>query len=83
MNEIPQQPQIQTQMQNLNAHYTTQAKVTKPERVVVSGPDNVPQYHIYSDKEANEKLTALNNDVYISVQKAPKPKKKKFFELFS
>ena len=83
MNEIPQQPQIQPQPQNLNAHYTTQAKVAKPERVVVDGPDNIPKYHIYTDREANEKLTALNNDVYISVQKAPKPKKKKFFGLFS
>lgn len=83
MNEIPQQPQIQPQIQNLNAHYTTQAKVAKPERVVVEGPNDVPKYHIYSDKEANEKLKALNNDVYISVQNAPKPAKKKLFGLFS
>ena len=82
MNEISQQTQIQPQIQNLNAHYTTQSKVEKPERVVVNGPENIPKYHIYSDKEANEKLTALNNDVYISVKNTPKKSKKKFLGIF-
>ena len=82
MNEITQQTQIQPQIQNLNAHYTTQAKVAKPEKVVVEGPENVPKYHLYTDREANEKLTALNNDVYISVKNEPRQSKKKFLGIF-
>ena len=75
MNEISQQ-------QNLNAHYTTEAKVKRPERVVVSGPETIPVRYVYSDREANKKLETLNNDVYVAVQREPKPKKKKFLGLF-
>lgn len=76
MNEI-------SQAQNLNAHYTTAPKVEKPKHVVVDGPENIPTRHIYSDKEANAKLEALNNDVFVAVQKEPKPaKKKKFLGIF-
>ena len=71
------------QTQNLEAHYSTSTKVEKPKRVVVEGPDNIPQYHTYTDKEANAKLTAINNDVYESYQQTPKKKsKKKFFGMF-
>ena len=75
MNEI-------SQTQNLNAHYTTEYKIQRPQHVVVTGPDSVPKYHVYTDSEANEKLIALNNDVYESVQKEPKPQKKKFLGIF-
>ena len=75
MNEI-------SQPQNLNAHYTNETKIKRPERVVVTGPETIPTRHIYSDREANQKLEALNNDVYIAVQREPKPAKKKFLGLF-
>ena len=69
--------------QNLNAHYTTSSKVEKPQRVVVKGPDNIPKYHLYTDKEANERLYALETDVYEAIQKTPKKKNKnKFLGIF-
>lgn len=75
MNEIPK-------TQNLEAHYSTTTKVTKPEHVVVEGPENIPKYHTYTDNEANQKLKVLNNDVYEAVQKTPKKKRKKFLGIF-
>jgi len=72
-----------TTTQNLNAHYTTSPKVVKPKHIVVNGPENVPQYHLYSDKEANAKLEAINYDIYEAVQRTPKKKnKKKFLGIF-
>ena len=71
-----------TQTQNLNSHYTTVAKVTKPQHVVVNGPDNIPKHHTYTDKEANERLASLNQDVYESIQRTPKKNNKKFLGLF-
>jgi len=68
--------------QNLNAHYTNSPKVAKPKRVVVSGPNNVPTYHLYSDAEANARLETLNNDVYEAVKRTPKKDKKKFLGIF-
>jgi len=71
------------QTNNLDAHYTTYSKVAKPQKVVVSGPDNIPKYHMYTDREANEKLKAIEYDVYESIQKTPKKKNKnKFLGIF-
>ena len=71
-----------SQTQNIEAHYSTSDKVEKPKRVVVEGPKNIPTRHIYTDKEANEKLEAINKDVYESVQSTPKKAKKGFFGIF-
>ena len=57
------------QIQDLNSHYTTSSKVEKPQRVVVNGPENIPKYHLYTDREANEKLQAIEYDVYEAIQK--------------
>lgn len=76
MNEI-------SQPQNLEAHYTTSAKIEKPKHVVADGPDSIPKYHVYTDREANMKLSAIEKDIYESVEKAPKKsKKKKFLGIF-
>ncbi len=75
MNEI-------SQTQNINAHYSTETKIKRPDHVVVSGPDSIPSKYVFSDREANKRLEALNNDVYVAVQREPKPKKKKFLGLF-
>ncbi|MCQ2743786.1 MAG: hypothetical protein MJ230_03190 [bacterium] len=69
MNEI-------NQAQNLNAYYTTTPKVEKRPPAVIQGPENIPTKYVYSDIEANKKLEALNNDIYVAVKKEPKPKKK-------
>ena len=72
-----------SQTQNLNAHYTASPKVAKPQHIVVNAPNNIPQYHIYTDREANERLSAVESDVYEAVQRTPKKKnKKKFFGIF-
>lgn len=69
--------------QNLNAHYTTNAKVVRPKNVVVSGPENIPRAHVYNDIDANNRLNAINNDIFVDSQKIPKKQnKKKFLGLF-
>ena len=76
MSEIPE-------TQNLNAHYTTNAKIVRPTNVVVSGPENIPRAHVYNDIDANKRLNAINQDIYVDSQKVPKKqKKKKFLGLF-
>lgn len=75
MNEI-------NQTENLNAHYSTSTKIVKPKHIVVEGPNNVPQHHIYTDREANIKLEELNNDVYEAVKRTPKKSDKKFLGIF-
>lgn len=71
-----------TQTQNLGAHYTNVPKVSIPKHVVVTGPENIPVQHVYTDREANAKLAMLNNDVYVAVKNTPKKEKKKFLGIF-
>ena len=72
-----------SETQNLNAYYTTNAKIERPKHVVVSGPDNIPRVHVYNDIDANNRLNNINHDIYVDSQKIPKaPKKKKFLGIF-
>ena len=67
--------------QNLEAHYSTTPKVEKPQKVVVKGPENIPKVHVFNDIDANNRLSAINQDIYESSKKIPK-KKKKFLGIF-
>lgn len=67
---------------NLNPYYTSTPRVKKPEHVVATPPEKIPEYDIYTDRKANKRLTEINADVYEDYKKTPKPKKKKFFGLF-
>ena len=68
---------INDSSQNLNAYYTTNSHISKPQHVVVQGPENIPHNYVYTDKEANEKLSVINQDIYVSTQKASVNKRKK------
>lgn len=82
MSEIIQTP-ITSQI-NINAHYANDAKVKRTQRQIVQAPETIPTHNLYSDKEANDRLNAINQDVYNSVKSVPvkNHKKKKFFGLF-
>ena len=72
-----------SESQNLNAHYTTNSKIVRPAHVVVSGPENIPHAHLYNDADANNRLNAINQDIFEDSKKVPKKaKKKKFLGLF-
>ena len=72
-----------SESQNLNAHYTTNSKIVRPAHVVVSGPENIPHVHLYNDADANNRLNAINQDIFEDSKKVPKKaKKKKFLGLF-
>jgi len=75
-------PEI-SESQNLNAHYTTNAKIVRPSNVVASGPENIPKVHLYNDADANNRLKAINKDIFVDSQKIPRQtKNKKFLGLF-
>ena len=53
----------------LNQHYSSNPKAERPMRTVVIAPDNLPSYSLCRDKDMNEKMRALNNDIYQSSKK--------------
>jgi len=63
-----------TKNQNLNSYYTTSQKVDKPERIVVNGPESIPNQHVFNDREATLKWRKMNNDIYEGAKKEEKKK---------
>ena len=54
---------------NIEAHYSDNTKVSRPKLTVAEGPVALPNNHIYSDKEANSRIQAINTDIYESSKK--------------
>lgn len=55
--------------QNLNSHYTTNAKAVRPIKTVVSAPEVLPKTHLFDDKKANQRMYSINNDIYQDYKK--------------
>ena len=76
-------PEINFKSQNLDAHYSTTPKVTKPKaKMVVEGPPYVESKAVFNDKEANKKIRELDKDVYQQYQKEKKRESRKFWRVF-
>ena len=67
---------------NLNAHYTTNAKVERPFKNIANGPNNLPQMHLYNDIDASKKMGVINNDIYNGTKQARKKDAKTFWKIF-
>ncbi len=52
--------------ENLDAHTSTNMKVTKPKIVVADASSNIPKMTMFSDIEANKRVKEINNDIYES-----------------
>lgn len=74
---------INFKSQNLDAHYSTTSKVTKPEaKVIVEGPPYLQSKPVFSDKEANKRIRELDKDVYQQYKNEKKSESRKFWSVF-
>jgi len=69
--------------QNLEAHYITTDKTKRPERMVAYPPENIPKTYLFDDKDANNRLKAINQDIYNDYKKEENRKKKNFIKFLS
>lgn len=67
---------------NLDAHYTSNPKVERPARVVITGPDTLPKGHLYNDIDAKKRLNQANTDIYDGVKTEKKKNASKFWKIF-
>lgn len=74
--------ELNSNLNNLNSHYTSQTKVEIPKHVVVNGPDVIPGQHVYSDIDARKRMRAINNDIYQSVKSEKAKDSKNFLKVF-
>ena len=65
----------------LDSYYTTNVKAQRPSRPVAKAPDALPGFHVYSDRDANNKLRAINQDIYIERKKEEAAPFKKFIKV--
>lgn len=68
--------------QNLSAHYSTSAKVTRPERPVANPPATLTKPHLFDDKDANNRLKMINQDIYKDSKKEENKAGVKFLKIF-
>ena len=68
--------------QNLNAHYTTNVKVSRPENPVAIPPQALPTQHLYNDIDAKRRMNSINQDVYDSYKKEEKRDGNNFLKIF-
>ena len=64
---------------NLNAHYSSQAKVERNENPVAVPPQVLPSTHVYNDIDAGKRLEIINNDIYEGTQSEKGKPVKKFW----
>ena len=74
--------EMNSNLNNLNAHYSSQTKIEIPQRVVVSGPSALPGQHVYNDIDANKRMKAINDDIYQSSRSVRSSEDKKFVKVF-
>lgn len=68
--------------QNLNAHYSTNAKAKRPERPVANPPATLSKPHLFNDNDANNRLKMINQDIYQDSKKEEKKDAIKFLKIF-
>ena len=68
--------------QKLEAHYSVNAKVERPSRPVAMAPTALPQYHLFNDTDANNRMKAINHDIYIDSKKEENRAGLKFLKFF-
>lgn len=69
----------------LEAHYTTETKVKRPNIGPAVPPEELPRQIPFSDKEANKRMAAIDKDIYEgrSKEKAKSEfNKKLYFKIF-
>lgn len=70
---------------NIDAHYTDSMKIKKPIRRAVEAPNGLKAPVLFSDKEANEKLSKIDIDIYEGSKKERKKhdfNKMLYFKIF-
>lgn len=68
--------------QNLNAHYSTNAKAQRPERPIANPPATLSKPHLFDDKDANNRLKMIDRDIYCDSKKEENKAVIKFLRIF-
>ena len=68
--------------QNLKPHYSSDAKVQRSKRAIATPPDVLPKVHLFSDKDANNRIKAIDKDIYLDSKKEKNKEGMNFVKIF-
>ncbi len=69
----------------LEGHYSTQTKVKRTKLTAAEAPIVLPKHNLFSEKEANQKINSINNDIYIGAKNEKEKhefKRSLYFKIF-
>lgn len=67
---------------NTNQHYTNDFKTERTQKVVVVGPKEIPQTHLFNDIDANDRFENVNNEIKSDSEKVKNKTGVRFFTFF-
>ena len=67
---------------NLNSHYSNQSKITQPSPIVASAPNILPTYHLFNDKDADDRFEVINGDIHTKTKAEKTKDGKNFFKYY-
>lgn len=70
-------------IQNLNAHYSKETKVKRSSPVADTVQYDLRAKRVFNDKEANQKMRAINEDIYTGMQQVKRSEKTSFAQWFA
>ena len=74
--------EISSNSQNINPHYTSATKATRPKKLIVAGPNNVPGTHLYNDIDAKNRIRQVNKEIEVQSKEFRKNPAKQFWKTF-
>ena len=74
--------EISTNSLNLNSHYSSAANASRPNGLIVSGPNTIPGKHVYNDKDAKNRIKKANNEIEVQSKEYRKNPAKQFWKTF-
>lgn len=69
----------------IESHYSSETKVKRPMISAAQAPAVLPKHKLFSNKEADQKMTAINTDIYEGAKKERKKhefNKSLYFKIF-
>ena len=67
---------------NINSHYSSATRTTRPKGLVVAGPNAIPGQHLYNDIDAKNRIRQLNKEIEVQSKDFRKNPAKQFWKIF-
>ena len=72
-----------TEVYNINAHYTNNAKIEPRKPIVATSPTYIPNRYVFNEEEAKKRLRTIDDSINKEYAKEKKKEQKKYFKFIT